>query len=68
MKQLGDNIRREQEHRDKVFEKYKNNGKRVKEMIEDFEKQVQLEFGEINGAELRGLVNSNVSPDLKLVA
>ena len=68
MKQLGDNIRREQEHRDKVFEKYKNNGKRVKEMIEDFEKQVQLEFGEINDAEMRGLVNSNVSPDLKLVA
>ena len=33
MKQLGDNIRREQEHRDKVYEKYKNNGKRVKEMI-----------------------------------
>ena len=43
MKQLGDNIRREQEHRDKVFEKYKNNGKRVKEMIQDFERQVPVD-------------------------
>ena len=37
MKKLGDNIRREQEHREKVFEKYKNNGHEVKKMIADFE-------------------------------
>ena len=68
MKKLGDNIRREQEHRDKVYDKYKNNGKRVKEMIASFEQQVMLEFGEVNSVELRSLVDSNVSPDLKMVA
>ena len=67
MKQIGEHIRREHEHREKVYEKYKNNGTRVREMLEEFDGAVELDLGDADPHSLRLLADSNVSPELKQV-
>ena len=67
MKQLGEHIRREHEHRERVYDKFKNNGTRVREMLEEFDEAVALDLGDADPHALRLLADSNVSPELKQV-
>ena len=67
MKQIGEHVQREQLHREKVYDKFVNNGKKVREALASYEDEVTLDLEGVDVRELRALMESNVSPDLAMV-
>ena len=67
MKQIGEHVQREQEHREKVYDKFVNNGKKVREALAQYDSEVALDLEGVEVRELRALMESNVSPDLAMV-